>query len=125
MDDLIAALEDAHGIKAMGPGRPVVPAILETEEFRRIRDLPRREWEQLPTLEEMIDAFTEYFKLPDGQMRLKPVQAVALNEAFKLKGGFFPIRVGGGKTLISVLLAVALGAKRPLLLVPGKLVEKT
>jgi hypothetical protein len=48
-----------------------------------------------------------------------------LYEAAVCGGLFGPIRVGGGKTLLSLLLPVVLGSKRPLLLLPAKLVDKT
>src|SRR5678816_4636049 len=58
-------------------------------------------------------------------MTLRPIQALALVEAAETGGLFAPIRVGGGKTLLSLLLPVVLGAERPLLLLPAKLIEKT
>jgi hypothetical protein len=59
-------------------------------------------------------------------MRLKPIQAIALSEIAQYRGGLFPIRVGGGKTLISFLAPRVLpGAKRPLLLLPAHLRDKT
>jgi hypothetical protein len=42
-----------------------------------------------------------------------------------LTGLFGPIRAGGGKTLITLLLPTVLFSKRPLLIVPAKLVDKT
>jgi len=53
------------------------------------------------------------------------VQAIALYEAVECGGMFGPIRVGGGKTLLSFLVASVLEAKRPLLLLPAALIEKT
>lgn len=123
--DLIADIASMHGLALSESSGKAIQAVMETPEFRRIRDLPRRTWEDSDIIEEMIDAFTGHFKLPHGSWRLKPVQSAALNEMYLRKGLFAPIRVGGGKTLISALGAEALDAKRPLLLVPGKLVEKT
>lgn len=62
---------------------------------------------------------------PGGSMTLRPIQAVALLEIGLARGGFLPIRVAGGKTLISLLAPTVLGSERPLLLVPAKLQEKT
>jgi hypothetical protein len=56
---------------------------------------------------------------------LRPVQSAALIEIQKLGGLLGPIGVGFGKTLISLLAPIALGAKRPLLLLPAKLLAKT
>jgi hypothetical protein len=58
-------------------------------------------------------------------MRLRPVQAQALFEAHDYQGLFGPIRVSGGKTLISLLAPIVLEAQRPMLIVPAALIEKT
>lgn len=58
-------------------------------------------------------------------MELRPVQAVALYEAALMNGLFAPLRVGSGKTIVSLLVAVTMNAKRPVLIVPAKLVDKT
>jgi hypothetical protein len=110
--------------KAVTPGGNVVGCVLETQELRRIRDLPRRDWSKIDA-EEQVEVLTEWLKTPHGQMRLRPVQAIALCEMYRLGGLFAPIRVGGGKTLISALAAKIFDAKRPVLLVPGTLVDKT
>lgn len=56
---------------------------------------------------------------------LRPIQAFALDEASRAGGLFAAISVGGGKTLTSWLLPTVFDARRPLLLLPAKLVEKT
>jgi len=59
-------------------------------------------------------------------MDLKPVQAVALCEIAQWRGGLLPIRVGGGKTLLSFLASrVVPSVQRPLILLPAHLREKT
>jgi len=58
-------------------------------------------------------------------MSLRPVQAIALYEAMEVGGLFGPMRVGSGKTLVTLLLPYVLEAKRPVLLVPAMLIEKT
>lgn len=93
-----------------------------TSEFMRIYHLPRRNPEDLGVL---ADQFTELLKKPGGEMRLKPIQAAALHDLYTRKGLLAPIRVGGGKTLISFLAPVVLQAKRPLLLIPANLRKKT
>lgn len=62
---------------------------------------------------------TEKYRKPNGQMRLRSAQSQALQDAEIARGGIFPIGVGWGKTLISQLIGVALGAKRPLVLLPA------
>lgn len=97
-----------------------VPA---SPEFLRIERLPRRIWER--TDPEEVRLVSDAFKRPGGSQTLRTVQAVALLEAAEVGGGFFPLGVGVGKTLVSFLLARIMGAKRPLLLVPAKLKHKT
>ncbi len=52
---------------------------------------------------------------------LQPLQTCALAEAHDRRGLLLQAPVGGGKTLISVLLGRLLGAQRPLLLIPASL----
>lgn len=62
---------------------------------------------------------SDRFRRPNGTMRLRPAQSQALHDLALAKGGVFPIGVGWGKTLITQLAGVALGAKRPLVLLPA------
>jgi hypothetical protein len=100
----------------------VTDTIRLSSEFARISSLPRRSLDVAPSL---VDAMTEALRTPSGTMRLRSIQALALHDAGTLGGGFFPIDVGGGKTLISLLAAWVLDAKRPLLLLPAGLIDKT
>lgn len=61
---------------------------------------------------------TDLFRRPGGTMRLLPAQSKAIYYAVVWRGfvGFLP--VGTGKTLTSLLITLALNAKRPLLLIP-------
>lgn len=97
-------------------------SILNSEDFRRVRDLPRRTF---TTADEVAQKLTSILKTPDGTMTLRPIQAQALYE-FGVHGGLFaPIRVGGGKTLLSLLAPFVVQAKKPVLLLPASLKEKT
>ncbi len=58
-------------------------------------------------------------------MVLRPVQAVALKDAYDHQGSLDPIGVGHGKTLFSLLVAYVLDSARPMLVLPAKLIEKT
>lgn len=58
-------------------------------------------------------------------MQLRPIQGLALHDIAVHGGMLGPIRVGGGKTLLSLLAPYVLEAKRPLLLLPASLIEKT
>ena len=73
------------------------------------------------------EELTEKWKKRYGTMRLRPVQGWALHELREAaksgthRGLFCPIGVGFGKTGITLLAAKAVGAKRPLLLIPPKM----
>jgi hypothetical protein len=58
-------------------------------------------------------------------MQLRTIQALALAELLMAGGLFCAARVGAGKTLISGLAPTVLNSRRPLLVVPAALVEKT
>lgn len=94
-------------------------------ELERIKDIHRRRWEQDPDLPQLIQLLTEEYKTPGGAQTLRPVQAQSLRELYELGGLLGPIPVGEGKTLISLLAPAVLEAKRPVLLLPAKLIEKT
>jgi len=102
-------------------GSQVVP---RTREIERIAALPRRVWSD-EAAQRLAEMMTRELRTSKGTMKLRPVQAIALYEAMECKGLFGPIRVGGGKTLLSALLPVVLEAKRPVLLLPATLIEKT
>lgn len=92
-------------------------------ELTRILNLPRRDWRDHGV--ESARLLTEVLKTPQGTQALRPIQGATLREILEVQGAFAPIRVGGGKTLISLLAFVMLDAQRPLLLLPAALVKKT
>ena len=92
----------------------------ESTEFLRIKALPRR-----PMRLEDFPDLTERFRRPGGKMTLWPIQSAILGEAEKADGLLAPVRAGGGKTLASLLLPVAMRSKRTVLLVPAQLKRKT
>lgn len=94
--------------------------VTESEDFKRVRDLPRREAPR-----DLCDLMTQAFKTPRGTQRLRPLQAGTLTDLFDWKGAIGQIPVGGGKTLVSLLAALIMGARRTLLLVPANLKRKT
>jgi hypothetical protein len=99
-------------------------AVELTSEIKRIATLPRRAWSD-EAASRLAELLTEQLKSSGGTMSLRPVQAVALYEAMECRGLFGPIRVGGGKTLLTLILPSVLEAKRPVLLLPAALVDKT
>lgn len=93
--------------------RQGVPASLELD---RVLALPRRavDLSSVPDL-------TPVWALPEGKLKLWPIQNWALLEAEKAGGIFGAIGVGGGKTAISILMVDALQAKNAVLLIPPQL----
>lgn len=102
----------------------VIRAVQHTREVARIVSLPRRVWTQ-ESASEVAQEFTSVLRKPGGTMVLRPIQAQALLEIGVNGGGFCPIRVGGGKTLLSGLVPFVLDSRRPVLFLPAKLIEKT
>ncbi|AKU93402.1 hypothetical protein AKJ09_00066 [Labilithrix luteola] len=96
--------------------------IEKTDCLERIIALPRR---QPVAPEGLVEQLTELLKTPWGTMRLRALQALALHDIGVCGGGFLPLDVGEGKTLISALAAYVLDAQRPLLLLPANLIQKT
>lgn len=95
---------------------PALTSVRATLEFRRVEALPRR----VLDFNDVQDV-TDLFRRPGGTMRLRPIQSAALLEAAMMDGGLFPIGVGLGKTLLTLLLPTALDSKNAVLLVPPQL----
>ena len=96
--------------------------VMDSNELDRVLRLPRRRWEDSPDLSGDLQA---WLRTHWGTMELRQIQAAALQEVHDYNGLFGPIRVGGGKTLISFLAAAVVEAQRPILLIPAKLRDKT
>ena len=97
------------------------PPASKSADFIRIQALPVR-GEYPPNLVEML---TAVFKTPNGTQTLLEVQARALWDLGTYGCGCFPIPVGRGKTLISLLAARVLRAKVPFVLMPANLCKKS
>lgn len=100
------------------PGRG---AVSNSSELKRILALPRRTVDGTSLVQPLTDAL----KTPHGTWTLKPLQAQSLYDMGVYGGLFGPLRVGSGKTLITLLSPVLLEAKRPVLLLPASLIQKT
>ena len=98
--------------------------VKHSDELRRILALPRRSLDD-PQWVDLAEEMTEILRTPNGTMRLRPIQAMALHDIGVVGGLFAPIGVGEGKTLITLLAPFVLGAERPLLLLPASLIRKT
>lgn len=106
------------------PGSPF--EVQDTPEFRRVLNLPRRDWEEAAKQNDLYRRMTAAFKMPGGTQELRLIQASALADAHDERGLLAPIRVGEGKTLLTFLLPTVIqGIQRPTLLLPAALVEKT
>jgi len=98
-------------------------AVRNTRELKRILELPQRDALELGEI--IAECLTHAIKTPNGTMTLRPLQATALAESHDLNGSLIFLPVGEGKTLISYLLPTVMAKEKPLLLVPGKLLDKT
>ncbi len=96
-------------------------AVKNSEELRRIIALPRRSCTD--SYPELVRDLTAALKTPSGTMTLRSVQALALHDIGVYRGGFLPVGVGEGKTLIFALAALLLFAKKPLGILPAGLIE--
>lgn len=122
-----AVAEATNGAKrntALGKIREA-EGVRHTPELDRIMMIPRRVPLTPDEEEERIDLLTNHLRTPGGTMRLRPVQAQALFEAHDYGGLFGPIRVSGGKTMITLLAPIVLEARAPMLIVPAALIGKT
>jgi len=99
-------------------------AVSHSPELKRVLEIPRRAWTDAQ-LVELAKTLTGLLRTLVGTMALRPIQALALHDIGTHGGLFGPIRVGGGKTLISLLAPYMLGSKRPMLFLPASLIEKT
>lgn len=103
-------------------------AVPESEELIRVRSLPQRVWEDDPDLPRLTELLSLRVLTRSGVkkgLRLRDIQAVALRELHDYNRLMAPVPVGQGKTLITMLAGEIIGAKRPMLIVPGGLVKKT
>jgi len=99
--------------------------VSDTPELQRILHLPRRVWEGAVVENDLYLRMTTAFRTPNGKQVLRLPQAAALMDLHDLRGLIAPMPVGVGKTHVTYLAPLVLDAKRPLLLLPGGLIEKT
>lgn len=96
-------------------------SVKRTPELQRVLALPRRPCDG--DYAELVDGMTDVLKTPGGEQRLRSVQALALHDIATYGGGFLPVGVGEGKTLIFALSSYVLDAKKPIGLLPATLIE--
>ena len=105
-----------------GPGRAPTAPVETSHELVRIQALPRRSPGDLSP--EDLDQLLRLVRRPDGTMSLRPTQARALWEARRVRGGFFPLAVGAGKTLLAALLPTVLDIGPSVILTNAGLVRQ-
>lgn len=89
-------------------------------EIERIIEIPRASNSEAQGIS-LVKEWSDKWRTSDGDCDLRPIQALALSSLAAQdapRGLFGAIGVGHGKTLITLLAAKAVGAKRPLLLMP-------
>lgn len=99
-------------------------SVQTSPDFRRVRELPDTS-RPLSYWQRAAEGLTQKLRTPGGTMTLYPIQAQMITEAYEAGGLFAMAPVGSGKTIPSLIIPLVLGAKRPLLLVPANLREKT
>jgi hypothetical protein len=121
---------------------PLGDRLAEDFDTRRVASLPRRE----PSTDELVEALSAHLRLyphtdvcpvchaaaddcdvcsGTGRIRLRPEQALALRELFEMGGLVAPMRVGSGKTLVTMLAPTLLGAALPVLVLPASMFRKS
>lgn len=127
LSDVIANAQYRLGVK---PGSKALSrGVPRSNEFKRIERLPRRVWEEDPSLDEVGRLLVVVYGREESPMPLWRTQVAALRDVVEQGGLLGPIPVGGGKAFVSVLAPVvhdaAGGVERPVLFVPPKLRSQT
>lgn len=108
----------------MNPFELTGGTVSSSNDLERILALPRRAMDEA-ALEALADELTSVLKTAAGTKRLRKLQALALYELAIHGGGFFPLGVGEGKTILTLLAPYVLDAKKPMLFLPAGLIDKT
>lgn len=102
----------------VNPGR----AVEDSQDLRRIAALPERPaFDDRNDYSALVSKWTERVRRPGGTMILRPVQAFCLEEAERTGGLTGLLAVGVGKTLLGLLLPVALSSRKAVILLPAQL----
>jgi len=114
----LRAMNGPVGLEAYrkGPG--------SSKDLARIVALPRRVQPNATEMEALAEKWTAHLSRREGTMTLRPIQAVALEEALAAGGLMGLLGVGWGKTILSLLLPTVWGASVSALLIPPNLKTK-
>jgi hypothetical protein len=97
-----------------------------SSELKRILEQEWYDWEQDPHIVELVKVLTEAFRSRGGKQELFPIQAAALQAIGEgEEGAFLAMKMGTGKTHVTYLAPLIVEAKRPVLIVPNSLIDKT
>lgn len=118
LGDLLRALGNATPVQQTQYFSNQSP-VANSAELERILALPRRTANALDHVD--IQVVSNKYRRPNGTMLLRPIQAWALEEARTQRGLIAPMAVGGGKTLVSLLLPRAMDVSTSVLFVPAAL----
>ncbi len=100
------------------------PAVRLTTDFQRIERLPRRVLDA-DTADAWAAVYTDELRAPGSRAALRRWQGMCAAEAVEVRGGFWVLPVGFGKTWLTRYVGTLLGAERVLLIVPANLRDKT
>lgn len=95
-----------------------MPEVQCTQDFERVRDLPRRRLDPDVAAEWAAD-LTPMLRAPGSARTLQPWQAWSLVEIVQNGGAFLALPVGAGKTDITFLAPTMLQSLRSVVIVPG------
>lgn len=94
-------------------------------DLERVLALPRRSGDISTRIsEDLVQYVSELVRRPGGSITLFPIQVAALIDFAEQNGGLAPIGVGGGKTIISLLLPRFMKSKVAVVMVPPSLRAK-
>lgn len=112
----------AEIIAASRASAPLSGSVADGNDAVRIARLPTYDIKDPAFIAEAMAWCTaRWSRGPNAPMQFRPIQAVALYTTHLTGGSLLPIGTGHGKSVLSLLAADAVNAKRPLLLIPPQM----
>ena len=112
MNALLNRLRKEREAASKGAAIPVSKPVSEVERIV-----------SLPICDDLDADLTDDLKTKQGKATLRPIQSAALKAVKECLGGFFPIGVGHGKSLIALLAGTVLDAKCTIIFAPASTVK--
>lgn len=97
------------------------PEVQRGPEWRRINALPWREGDP----PDLVQRMTWGLRTANGTRVFRLLQARAILQMARCRGGFYEIEAGGGKTDLTAVAPMVFGARRALLIIPKNMEEET